>query len=83
MNFFIKFIEYVKKNECSYDDIYNKSCKTVMVDASSYYKIFLDEAIKLSDEIFNKNIDKIYFLRQYLKNNEVSTIYRKCKKFTK
>ncbi len=83
LNFFIKFIEYVKKNECSYDDIYNKSCKTVMVDASSYYKIFLDEAIKLSDEIFDKNIDKIYFLRQYLKNNEVSTIYRKCKKFTK
>ena len=53
-------------------------------DFDSYNDIYYDQAIELCDLIFNKNIDKIYFLRQYLKNNSVSHSdnFIKAKKFT-
>ena len=35
------------------------------------------------NKIFDKNIDKMYFLRQYLKNNDVSNRYVKTKRFVK
>ena len=43
-----------------------------------------DEAIELCDLIFSKNIDKIYFLRQYIKDSQVSyhQTLVKSKKFT-
>lgn len=36
-----------------------------------YNEIFLDQALELSDLIFDNNLDKLYFLRQYLKSFEV------------
>ncbi len=51
---------------------------------NSYSDIYLKQALEFSDLIFARNIDKIYFLKQYLKNNEVSTkILKKAKPFTK
>ena len=52
----------------------------------SYNQIYLEQALELCDMIFDNNLDKIYFLRQYLKSFE--TTFRidklvKCKKFTK
>ena len=81
LNFFVKFIEYTKK--VNYKEICDELYNSSVVSANNYYQIFLEEAINLVDQIFDTNMDKIYFLRQYLKNNEISTIYRKCKKFTK
>lgn len=49
-----------------------------------YNKIYLEQALEFADLIFNNNIDKIYFLRQYLKSFESSEIpLKKAKKFIK
>ncbi len=50
----------------------------------SYQQIALTPALELCDLIFNQNIDKIYFLRQYLKNYEESTkTLKRAKPFTR
>lgn len=36
-----------------------------------YNEIYLEQALELCDMIFTKNIDKVCFLRQYLKSFEV------------
>ena len=52
-------------------------------DRFDYNKIYLDSALELSDIIFDNNLDKLYFLRQYIKNNEVSNEpMKRTKKFT-
>ena len=52
-------------------------------DRFDYNKIYLDSALELSDIIFDNNLDKLYFLRQYVKNNEVSNEpMKRTKKFT-
>lgn len=48
-----------------------------------YSEIYLVQALELSDMIFQKNIDKLYFLRQYLKSFETeSKKLKKAKQFT-
>ena len=48
-------------------------------------EIYIDQALELIDLIFTNNLDKINFLRQYLKSFEMcnSNNYKKSKKFTK
>lgn len=48
-----------------------------------YNKIHLEDALELTDLIFNENLNKIYFLRQYLKSFEVSDEFIKTKPFVK
>ncbi len=49
-----------------------------------YNEIYLQQALELSDMIFNNNLDKIYFLRQYLKSFTISDkILEKSKEFIK
>ena len=52
----------------------------------------MDQALELCDMIFTNNLDKVYFLRQYLKSFQVcrekdiyaqEPIYTKARKFTK
>ena len=38
---------------------------------SMYNEIYLRQALELCDLIFNNNLDKVYFLRQYIKSFEV------------
>ncbi len=52
-------------------------------DLEWYDEIYLIDALELSDMIFNNNLDKLYFLRQYLKNFEVYQKNIKCKNFIK
>lgn len=55
----------------------------------SYYKIRMQDALEFVDFIFDNNLDKVYFLRQYLKNyQEVSIALQgqrveKAKRFIK
>ena len=65
-------------------DIVNARSRKIDYDYCDYNEINLDEAIEFCDLVFKKNIDKIYFLRQYLKDNEVSNHEGlvKAKKFT-
>ncbi len=83
VNTFIKLILACKKDVDM--DIVNKRAKsTLKLDTTSDYdNIYLNEAIELSDLIFDNNLDKLYFLRQYIKNNEVSHEgMKRTKKFT-
>lgn len=77
VNLLVNLLEYAKSND--YDDdkvskrlIYNLNNVT---DNNLYSEINLEQALELSDMIFNTNLDKIYFLRQYLKFFEIGTEY--------
>ena len=48
-----------------------------------YSKIDIDKAFLLCDAIFDNNLDKLYFLKQYFKDFAEAKIYKKSKKFTK
>ena len=49
-----------------------------------YEQIQLDQALEFCDLVFENNIDKLYFLRQYLKSNEMAKEpFQKAKKFTR
>lgn len=49
-----------------------------------YSYIYTEQALELADLIFTSNIDKLYFLRQYIKSGEVTTkSFAKSKTFTK
>lgn len=73
VNLFSHLLMYSK--DSSFDrDIIEQRYRYVrksLSNLSAYRKIYLEQALELSDMIFNNNIDKIYFLKQYLKSFEV------------
>ena len=85
INFFIKMILYCKSKNFD-DDILNRRYKSVynlFGNLDSYSKIYLDQALEFCDMIFNNNLDKLYFLRQYIKSFEITDKpFIKAKKFT-
>ena len=85
INLYISLLAYSKSSLFDKDIIMKRRSNMENYgDFDSYNDIYYDQAIELCDLIFNKNIDKIYFLRQYLKNNSVSHSdnFIKAKKFT-
>lgn len=84
VNFFAKLLLYCKSPNFNRDLIESRLEKTRNISFKFYNEIFVDEALELCDLIFSNNIDKIYFLRQYLKAFEISgRKIEKAKKFTK
>jgi len=85
INFIIKLMLYCKSDNFN-EDILNQRRIEVYDIYSNIYEysdIYLEQAIELCDMIFNNNLDKIYFLRQYIKSFEISkNSYVKSKKFT-
>lgn len=83
--FFTKLLSYCKSDKFD-EDILNRRKRNVVrifSNLDEYSKIYLDQAIELADMIFDKNIDKIYFLRQYLKYFDVADKpFVKARKFT-
>ncbi len=86
LNFFVRLIEYARSNEYN-DDIVSerRNFNEDLIDNTvEYNKIYLRQALELSDMIFNNNLDKVYFLRQYLKQFEsTNQPLAKAKPFTK
>lgn len=84
--YFIVSLMLYCKNDKFDEDILNKrrlEVDGIFGDLDAYSKVYLDQALELSDLIFNNNIDKIYFLRQYLKSFEVGDkCFVKARKFT-
>lgn len=84
-NFYIHLMLYCASNKFD-DDLLDKRImlqKDGFADIDGYNKIYLKQAIELCDLIFDNNLDKVYFLRQYLKNFEVSDkTLSKARKFT-
>lgn len=85
INFYVHLMLYCRSDKFD-DDILDRRYGQVvgiLSNIDEYNKIYLEQAIELSDMIFDKNIDKIYFLRQYLKSFEIaSKSYKKARKFT-
>lgn len=68
VNFFTKLILYAKK--CDLDFINDKLNHYKDKDGNFklYNKIYLNDALQLCDMIFDNNLDKVNFLKQYLKD---------------
>jgi len=65
-------------NSCKHDKIdleyimyRQEKIKNIKNSLIAYRKIYIKQALELSDMIFDNNLDKIYFLRQYFKDFEV------------
>ncbi|MGN0974230.1 MAG: hypothetical protein ACI4OT_05750 [Bacilli bacterium] len=84
LNLFLNMIENGRNidNELLERKINNKK----HIELPSYNKIFLNEALEFVDMVFDNNLDKVYFLKQYLKNNkeiEFDSINKKMIKYKK
>jgi len=86
VNFFVHLFLYCKSDNFN-DDILDKRKKDIIDivgKIDNYDNIYLEQALELSDMIFDNNEDKIYFLRQYLKGMEISSErFKMAKKFTR
>ena len=86
VNLFIKMLLCAKNSNLDKDLILKRRRDTnVYYSLDWYSEIFLDQALEFADLIFDNNLDKLYFLRQYLKDFNFSSSgeYAKCKKFTR
>lgn len=80
-NLFAKLLIYSKNNNFNHDIIDKRKTTT---NINNYKIISLEQSLELADLIFNNNLDKIYFLRQYLKSYEESNkVLKKTKTFIK
>lgn len=72
VNFFVKMLLYCKSIKFNNDIIDQRFDinRFEYDDLNLYDEIFLDQVLELVDLVFNNNIDKIYFLKQYLKTFE-------------
>ena len=91
VNLFAKMLSYCRTIFFN-DDIVEKRHQLNLDRFSNlrfYDEIYLEQALELCDMVFSNNLDKIYFLKQYLKsfeicnNNNNSIDYPKAKKLTK
>ena len=87
LNMIVNLILYCKDINFNYDIIEKRHNKYLDKYDNLYWynEIYIDQALELIDLIFTNNLDKINFLRQYLKSFEMcnSNNYKKSKKFTK
>lgn len=80
-NLFAKLLIYSKNNNFNHDIIDKRKTTN---NINNYKIISLEQSLELADLIFNNNLDKIYFLRQYLKSYEESNkVLKKTKTFIK
>lgn len=73
INFFAKLFLYAKGKNYDNDIVSRRLKKYNQNDEGLelYDKIYRAEALELSDMIFDNNLDKLYFLKQYFKSFEV------------
>ena len=77
INLLIKLLEYAKNDNFDEETI-NQRLKQIVKEnipsnLEKYSYINIIQAIELADLIFDNNLDKMYFLRQYIKDQRVST----------
>ena len=73
VNVFTKLLNCCKSNKMDLEKVLyrHNMIEDIQNDLYAYREVYLNQALELSDIIFNNNFDKIYFLKQYLKNFEV------------
>lgn len=85
VNFFTKLLLYCRSNNFDEDKVQERLKRKSIYsnDFENYNHIFTEQAIELADMVFDNNLDKIYFLRQYIKDFDTSDVSMvKTKKFT-
>lgn len=83
VNLYIRMLH--KANDIDPDIIIkrHKMVEKYLGDLSIYNEIFLDQALEFVDLVFDNNLDKIYFLSQYLKRFKVNYDSKKDAHFTR
>ena len=73
VNLFTKFILYCASNNYDFETIEKRfwEYQHQYGNLDYYDEIFLDQALEFVDLIFNNNLDKLYFLKQYFKSFEL------------
>ena len=68
-NLFVKLLEYCKSPKYNSNIIETRHEERAKIysNLDNYNVLYLKDAIELSDLIFTNNLDKIYFLKQYIK----------------
>lgn len=83
INFFYHLLKFCSSDNFNHEVIERRIYDILGIqnDLSLYREIFIEQAIELSDLIFDNNLDKLNFLRQYLKDFSTSNDFIKCKRF--
>lgn len=85
INFFVKLLNYCKSDKFDNEVIDRRwhLNKDRYSDLVWYREIYLEQAVELADMVFDNNLDKVYFLRQYLKGFKTgSKEFEKGKRLT-
>ena len=69
VNLFVNMLMYASDGNFDEEFINNKLKSSTLLNKTSL-NVYLDEALEFVDLIFNNNLDKICFLKQYLKSFE-------------
>ena len=84
LNIIVKMMKYCNSDNFNLELVENRISKNIMnLSNYKYYRsIDIDGLLEFADLIFDNNLDKIYFLRQYLKDrkytdNKVLVLSRK------
>lgn len=80
VNIFAKMLLYSNSKRFDKDTI-NEKLDRIDLSYFTASEIFVDDAVEFADLVFDNNLDKVYFLRQYLKGFEVSNEYEMAKTF--
>jgi len=84
VNLFAKLLNSIKRSELDMDFVEYRLNSFINLDFSNYGKIDTKTALEFSDLIFQNNLDKIYFLKQYFKDqNNSKTSFTRCKTLIK
>ena len=88
INFITKLSKYAATNKYDEDTIRKrmKLNSEIMSNIYDYNILDIDGALELVDLVFDNNLDKLYFLRQYLKDlreTRSKTLYLRSNSFTK
>ncbi len=84
VNLFVNLLLYSRSKLYNNGIIDSRMATPIDRTLSAYNEIYLEQALEFCDMIFHNNLDKIYFLKQYIKSFEVGNRpLVKAKKFTK
>ena len=76
VNLIMKMMLYCKSDKFNDELVFRRmkqiECDNIPSSIGKYSRIYMEQAIELADMIFDNNLDKIYFLRQYVKDGSVS-----------
>ena len=71
VNFLVKLLKYARSSRFDYDTVCKREKDISELTFEQYGQIYLEQSLELADLVFDNNLDKMYFLRQYLKSFEV------------